>query len=176
MICAECPTVPTRRPVKPCVETKVECCGPCGGVPAYPRWVQKRKEEIRAGDKAEKKEREKSIKKDEKRKKGGRQEGGGLSSDLPYTVPQASRANSYCDSSPCSRPPATNCSCSNLYQSNGFATSTGCCPDYENCCELGELAIPETWSLTFASYFFAARNRAMRKLHHLLIKYNINVE
>lgn len=122
--------------------------------------MQKKKQEEKAGAKAEKKEKEKELKKDARKQgggyqegdQGGRQQGGGISSDVTYIGPQTSRVNLYCNGGRCSAPQPSSCSCSNMYgksqqsdccftphqsQAGGFGEDN-CCPAYENCCDLGE--------------------------------------
>lgn len=125
----ECPTVPSKR-CKSVIEQRLEPCGPCGGIPAYPRWVQDKKAKEQADAKAEKRQQDKEKKKNEgKGGKGGRQSGG-------------------------------SCFCDTLSPllSDGFADpSAHYCPDYADRCDI-------------------ARDRALRKLRHLLVKYNIKVD
>ncbi|KAM8709618.1 hypothetical protein ACLKA7_016431 [Drosophila subpalustris] len=125
----ECPTVPSKRR-KSVIEQRLEPCGPCGGVPAYPRWVQDKKAKEEAEAKAEKKQQDKEKKKKEGKEKKKRQEGGSCYCDTQFPTPEEEFNND-----PCAH----------------------CCPEYASCCDL-------------------ARNRAMRKLRHLLVKYNIQVD
>ncbi|XP_023169981.2 uncharacterized protein LOC111598796 [Drosophila hydei] len=131
----ECPTVPSKQPCKSVIEQRLQPCGPCGGVPEHPRFVQLQKqsdfEQARTEKQIEDKQKEK-----EKKKGKVRQSGGGV----------------YCDDSsvPC---------CCNKNPQHGTDlpdSCNHCCPEYANCCS-------------------TARSRAIRQLHHLLLKYNIQV-
>ncbi|XP_034105900.1 uncharacterized protein LOC117569020 [Drosophila albomicans] len=129
----ECPTVPTKR-CKSVIEQRLQPCGPCGGVPAHPRWVQVQKAKEAEEARVEKKQQEKEKKKKEKAGKDKRQAGGG---------------GVFCESTDLS--PGNACGCAPT------DPCAHCCPEYASCCDL-------------------ARNRAMRKLRHLLVKYNIQVD
>lgn len=58
----ECPTVPTKRCALSPIEQKLEKCGPCGGIPPYPRFIKERMEAEQLG----------KPKKDDKKDKNGK--------------------------------------------------------------------------------------------------------
>jgi len=62
----ECPTVPTKRCNLSPIEQKLQKCGPCGGIPPYPRFIQE-KMQAELLNKPEK-----DPKKDKDGKKGGK--------------------------------------------------------------------------------------------------------
>lgn len=85
----ECPTVPSKRCPPTPIDKKLQKCGPCGGLPAYPRYIQERLAAVPAPplenekDKGKGKGKDKDGKdaknaKDGKGKKGKRQTGGAV--------------------------------------------------------------------------------------------------
>ncbi|EDW69392.1 uncharacterized protein [Drosophila virilis] len=118
----ECPTVPSKRRCKSVIEQRLEPCGPCGGVPAHPRFVQVQKQ--KEADMARKdKQKQDKEKEKEKKKNKGRQSGGGCGPYIDIASP-ALTGGLFCDSS---KPTP----------GGGFADPCNhCCPEYASCCNL----------------------------------------
>ncbi|XP_016993254.3 uncharacterized protein [Drosophila takahashii] len=160
----ECPTVPTKRCNMSPIEQKLQKCGPCGGIPPYPRFIQEKLDAVLLGkpDKDKDAKKDKDSKKDKKGKDGKdgkegkgkkkRQAGGAVYCVGDHIGPSAV----YEDCEP---------ACENVlqatrkmrYKEPSGAECHGREEEYDMACD-------------------EARKRAVRKLRHLLVKYNIQIE
>ncbi|KAH8379578.1 hypothetical protein KR009_005791 [Drosophila setifemur] len=147
----ECPPGPPRPSP---IEKKLQKCGPCGSIPAYPRYIQEQKAKADQGYSDPNKDKKKCGKdgkdgKDGKGKKGKRQEGGAV-----YCIGNENGATAvYPD--PCE--PVF----SSVLQPSTKTSFAEPCevrhPELNHGCE-------------------EARKRAIRKLHQILVKYNIQID
>ncbi|KAH8322672.1 hypothetical protein KR059_002814 [Drosophila kikkawai] len=163
----ECPTVPSKRcpPLSP-IEQKLQKCGPCGGIPPYPRFIQERMTADLLGkpkDEKEGKNGKDANGKDGKGKDGEgkgkkRQKGGAVFRVGELTGPSAvykARCEPVCEGV------LQACKKSRVMEARTATEQNRSCDvcqaDYSVACE-------------------DARKRAVRKLRHLMVKYNIKID
>ncbi|XP_020812362.1 uncharacterized protein LOC110187310 [Drosophila serrata] len=156
----ECPTVPTKRCPPSPIEKKLQKCGPCGGIQPHPRFIQERQVAEQLGkSKDDTKDKNGKNGKDDKGKDGKkRQKGGAVNCVGDLSCPSA------------------------VYE-------VGCEPVCEGALQANKKTrIMQTKAATElgrtcescqANYNVAcedARKRAIRKLRHLMLKYNIQID
>ncbi|XP_001352461.2 uncharacterized protein [Drosophila pseudoobscura] len=145
----QCPTVTCKGRPLSVIEQRLQPCAPCGGIPAWPRYVQdQKKAEAEAVAKGKDLQAEKDKKEAKEAKGKGkdkkRQSGGGFYCENDSPGPSSAYDSWATGGQSC-------------YKPQNSSPCDACCPQYESCCD-------------------AARKRALRKLRHLLVKYNIQIE
>ncbi|XP_068141816.1 uncharacterized protein [Drosophila tropicalis] len=149
----ECPPGPSKRRALSAIEQRLQPCGPCSAVPPLNALMQEKEKE-----KKEKKEKEKEKNNKDKnnKDKDSKDKNEKDKSDGKKKKKRQSGGGFFCEdndqdqwaSHPLAQPPQSR------YPSNPCKQ---CCPEYEACCD-------------------EARKRAIRKLRHLLVKYNIQID